>query len=194
MAVCAYAWMDTVNLLEGLFDRKILKVLKLFLQNKDKQYYLREISKQLRIPVATVFRIVRRLLELDVIREVKIKKFKLYECQENKNTAFLESFIKEGKRIIEAFVDKVKELSAVEAIIQYGEETEDKANLIIIGAGVDSNTLKPYTAEIKEKYRYTISVLPLTREQFEQISSMGLYSGKKEVLYNKSTPPELQPP
>jgi hypothetical protein len=38
---------------------------------------------------------------------------------------------------------------------------------------------------IKEKYNFVVSPLILTSEQFEQMSVMGLYSGKEKVLFKK---------
>ena len=96
--------MDNVKILEELFDSKVLKVIKFFLVNKDKEFYLQEISKQVGVPIATVFRMIKKLKGLKIIDEIKIKKFKIYKCADNDTIRFLESFIKEGKRIIDNFV------------------------------------------------------------------------------------------
>jgi len=177
--------MSNLNLLEELFDKKKLSILKFFLQNKDKEFYLRELSKETSIPIATTYRIVRKLVKLEILKEIKIKKFKLYKINESKDIEFLESFIKEGRRIIEMFVEKAKEIANIEGIIMHGEETETKANILLIGEGIDSNEIKKICAEIKEKYNFVITPLTLAKEQFEQMSRMGLYSGKKRVLFKK---------
>ncbi len=177
--------MDNVKILEELFDNKVLKVIKFFLVNKDKEFYLQEISKQVDVPIATVFRMIKKLKELKIIDEIKIKKFKLYKCADNDTIRFLESFIKEGKRIIDNFVGSVSRLDNVEEIILYGNETEDKANVLLIGNGINSNGVKKICAEFKEKYNYNISALALARDQYEQMSSMGLYSSKKRSLFKR---------
>lgn len=177
--------MENLNLLEELFDDKKLRVIKLFLQNKEKQFYLREISKQTKVPVASTFRIVKKLMELEIIKQIKVNKFKLYKTADNDNVAFLETFLREGKRLVQLFVERAKELSGIKSIILHGEETEEKANLLLIGTNIDSNEVKRICAEIKEQYNFTISPLTLTQEQFTQMSNMGLYSGKKTVLFEK---------
>jgi len=177
--------MENLNLLEGLFDNKKLKVIKLFLQNKEKQFYLREIAKQTRVPIASTFRIIKKLMELELITQIKINKFKLYKTATNDNTVFLETFLREGKRIVQFFVEKAKELDGISSVILHGEETEEKANILLIGTNINSNELKRICAEIKEQYNFTISPLTLTQEQFTQMSNMGLYSGKKTVLFSK---------
>jgi Fe2+ or Zn2+ uptake regulation protein len=177
--------MENVKLLEELFDKKILKIIKFFILNKGKEFYLQEISKQVDVPIATVFRIVGKLKELEIVREIRIKRFKLYKCAENENVLFLESFIKEGKRIIDNFVSIISKVKEVQEIILYGKETEDKANVLLIGKGINSNQIKQISAEFKEKYNYSITDLCLEREQYEQMSEMGLYSGKKKTLFKR---------
>ena len=177
--------MEDIKILEGLFDKKILKIIKFFLMNKDKEFYLQEISNQVNVPIATVFRMIKKLKELKIIDEIKIKKFKLYKCADNKNITFLESFIKEGKRIIDNFVDSVIAKTNVEEIILHGSESENKANVLLIGSSVDSNEIKKLCAEFKEKYNYNITALTLEREQYGQMSSMGLYSGRKKLLFRR---------
>ena len=54
------------KLLGELFDDKLLKIIKFFLMNKDKEFYLQEISKQAGVPIATVFRTIKKLKELVV--------------------------------------------------------------------------------------------------------------------------------
>lgn len=177
--------MENVKLLEELFDGKILKVIKFFLLNKEKEFYLQEISKQAEVPIATVFRMVGRLKVLGIIEEIKIRKFKLYKCADNDSVRFLESFIKEGKRIIERFVSMAAKVENVEEIILYGKESEEKANVLLIGRNINSNQIKQICAEFKEKHNYSITDLSLEREQYEQMSRMGLYSGKKKILFKR---------
>ena len=102
--------MEEINVLEALFDPKILKIIRLFLNEKENQFYLREISNKVNVPVATTFRIVKKLLKLGLIEEIKIKKFKLYRVKESSNIKFLESFIREEKRILDLFIDKIRKL------------------------------------------------------------------------------------
>lgn len=177
--------MEHFQLLEELFDKKILKIIKFFLLNKGKEFYLQEISKNSNIPIATVFRLIKKLKQLSIIEEIKIKRFKLYRCGENENVTFLESFIKEGKRILDKFVSLASNLSNIEEIILYGKESEDKANVLLIGKNIDSNEVKKICAEIKDKYNFIINSLNLEKEQYEQMTAMGLYSSYKTTLFKR---------
>ncbi|NQV08241.1 hypothetical protein HQ529_00125 [Candidatus Woesearchaeota archaeon] len=177
--------METIEILDQLFDKKILKVLKLFIVDKEKEFYLREIAKETRVSVATCFRIVNKLVELEVIKQIKIKKFKLYKFNDNDITKFLETFLKEEKQILNIFVKRVVQISGVESVMLHGKESRDKANVLIIGENIDSNELKRISAEIKEKYKFNVAALALTREQYQQMTAMGLYSGEKRILFRR---------
>ncbi len=176
--------MQDPKLLESLFDRKLIRILKLLMLNKNRQFYLREIAKETRVPPATTHRLLSKLLSLDLITLHKFNKFKLYQLAQNDNTEFLEGFIKEGKRIVASFIDEIKTIQGLEAVYQISED-DYKSSLLLIGEQIDSNEIKRLSALYKEKYMYTITTLTLAQEQFEQMSAMGLYAGRKIVLYKK---------
>jgi DNA-binding IclR family transcriptional regulator len=73
-----------MNPILGLIDEKIVEILKTFKKNKDKQMYLREISRISKIPPATTLRILRKLSQQKIIEETQISKFKFYKYNENK--------------------------------------------------------------------------------------------------------------
>lgn len=177
--------MEDVNFLEQLFDAKTLRILKLFLRDSQSTYYLREVSKLTGVSLASTYRILNRILKLNIIEQVQIKRFKVYKLASNKRVDFLEQFLKEEKRILESFVDQIRTHAGIQAVILHGDAQPDRANVLLIGENIDTNELKRLCAEVKEKYNFTISPLTLTQEQFNQMSSMGLYSGKKKVLFKK---------
>jgi hypothetical protein len=178
--------MGEVNFLEGLFDPKILKILKLFFREREATYYLREISRNTGVSLASTYRIVAKLVRLEIVEQIRIKKFKLYKLGQNKKVSFLEDFIKEDKRIIDSFVEQAKAIEGVESVILHGDPKPERANVLLIGENVDANEIKRICASLKERYNFTISSLTLTQEQFTQMTNMGLYSGKKRALFKKS--------
>jgi len=177
--------MENLKILEDLFDIKKLKVLRLFYREKGKKFYLREVAKEAGVPLATTYRIMQKLVALNLIDIITLSKFKVFVLAQNENTIFLESFLKESKKIMNYFIDELKKISEIEAVILHGDEEQDKANVLMIGENIDPNTIKRICGFIKEQYNFTISALTLTKEQFAQMSSMGLYSGKKKIVYKK---------
>lgn len=177
--------MSAKNIVEDFIDKKILSVLKLFLFDETNQFYLREISKKAKVPVATTFRIINKLKDLNIIKETVIKKTKLYSLIHNKNTTFLSELLEEKKGVIEEFVDYISKLNNVQMIVKHGEDSKDKANIIVIGPGVDSKVVKEKVGDIKEKYNFTIIEYVLDPGVFNQMSQGGLITGKKVILWER---------
>jgi hypothetical protein len=177
------------NIIEEFFDKKTLAILKLFLfetaADKTDKFYLREISKKTKVPVASTFRIIKHIKQLGIIEETLVKKTKLYSLAKNKNTQYLHSVLEEKKTLIDEFVETVAKLVGIEMIVLHGEATQDKANILIIGTGVDSKIIKEKVGEIKEKNNFNIIELVLEPGQFNQMQGMGLFPGKKVILWEK---------
>ena len=184
--------MAAKNIIEEFFDKKTLAILKLFLfDSQTEKYYLREVAKKAKVPVATTFRIVKRLRGLGIVDETLIKKTRLYYLSRNKNTVFLHSLLEEKKTVVDEFVDKVAKLAGVEMIVMHGEAINDKANILIIGSGIDSKVVKEKVGDIRERHGFNIIELILEPAQFNQMSSMGLFPGKKVILWEpKKSPAE----
>lgn len=177
--------MEPTQLLEELFDKKLISILRFFISTPEEEFYLREISSKTKVPVATTFRIINQLVKLQIIKLHQIKKTKLYSWAKNKNTKFIESILLEEKKtILEAFIEKIMH-QEISMIILHGKETKDKSNLLIIGNNLDLNRINTAASEIREKENYNIITLTLAPEQYNQMSSMGLFPEKKTILYEK---------
>jgi len=85
--------MASKEALEGLIDSKILRVLRLFFSNREKQFYLSEISIESEVPAATTIRVLGRLISLGIVKLIQIRKFKLYQLEENEKTRLLQSIV-----------------------------------------------------------------------------------------------------
>ncbi|RMF56081.1 hypothetical protein D6745_00380 [Candidatus Woesearchaeota archaeon] len=177
--------MKNIELLSNLFDRKKLSILKVFFDEPEHQFYLREVAKKSGIPVATTYRFVKQLLQAGIIKQIMVNKFKLYQLASNDKSKFLEQFIKEDKKALDVFTEKIAVIEGVESIIMQGKPTKNKANILIIGKNIDSNKVKEAEVEVREEYGFNIYSLSLERVQFEQMLQMGLYAGEKKVLWSK---------
>ncbi len=83
-----------IDVLEGLVDKKVRNILKIFIKNKDELFHLKKISEMSKVPIATSFRIVRRLVMLGFVRVIRVGKFKLYKLADNKKTELLRGLLK----------------------------------------------------------------------------------------------------
>ncbi len=178
--------MGKLSLLESLFDKKLISVIRLFLNNPEEEFYLREISRESNVPLATTFRILKKLKSLEIIREKTIKKFRIYSLIDDENTVYLRNILSEKESVVDYFVKQASGINEISFILLYGKEEKDKASILIIGEGVHNEKIKEITDEIKEKHDFVLNVLTLTKEQFNQMSSIGLYSGDKKILFRKN--------
>ena len=140
----AYIWhiMESEKLLENLFDKKILVILRLLAKKKDQKFTLQEISNATKVPLASTFRILKRLLDLEIISMEHTKHLKIYSWIDTERTKFLENVLKGTKTIMDEFIDAMNKINGIKTIILHGKEEKDKANIIIIGDSIDNELIR----------------------------------------------------
>jgi hypothetical protein len=175
--------MEPIEVLESLFDKKILKIIQFFLKYDDKEFYLRELSNITRVPPATTFRILNKLVLLNILNVREIKTAKLYKLSSDKTVDFLKSIMEVD--VVQLFCEEASKMSNVDEILLIGKKEKLKANVLVLGQNINTNDMKLLTGEIKQKYNFTINQMTIDKAQYEQMSSMGLYPGSKKVLFKK---------
>lgn len=175
--------MDKKQIVETLFDKKIIKILRLFVNNKDKTYYLREIARMTKVPPATAHRIIKQLKDLELIVELKDRYLKTYSANST-NLEMFSNLLEDKKSAIKEFSEFIATVEGVTMAILHGEEEKDKASILVVGENLDQTKIRDKTLDIKEKYKFNIIYLILAPTQYEQMLSMGLYRGRKVILYN----------
>jgi len=177
--------MESEKLLENLFDKKLIQILRLFLNRKDQQMTLLEVSKYTKVSLASTFRIINKLVEIEILQITKIKHLKIYSLAINEKTKYLDAIIKENKTILEEFIEQINKISGIRIVMLHGKHEKDKANILIIGENVESSLVRQVVVSIKEKYNFNITHLVLDEDQYNQMAAMNLYSGRKEILLQK---------
>lgn len=177
--------MENIEVLKSLFDNKRIRIINALLYERNKQFYLRELSKVSNVSLATTYRILNQLVKLNIVKIIAVSKFKLYQINDNEQAMFLAGILKERKRALQEFVDTVSAIKGINMIILHGEETETKANLLIIGEDIDTDHLKRVSSSIKERFDFNITYMTLTSQQYEQMSSIGLLSKQKKILFER---------
>ena len=175
--------MKPYEVLGNLFDKKILNILRLFIKNNDKEFYLREIARNTNVSAASTYRIINKLLKMDVIELRKEKTAKLYRLKDNEITEFLESIIEIDA--LDFFVEKVSEVNNVEEILLLGKKKDNKANLVILGNNIDSEKITFLTKVTKQNHNFNINHITISRRQYSRMLDMGLYPGNKKTLYKR---------
>lgn len=176
--------MDKKEILTGLLDENTLKVLKIFINNADQQFYLRELAKRARTPPASTYRVLQRLLKLELIKESRVKKFKFYSIHEE-HAGFLIDVLADRKNAVQEFTNLIKGDPNIEMIVLHGKEDRTRANILLIGTQIDGERVREAALRVKELYSFNIIHLTLDPDQYNKMSSMGLYPGKKVLLYEQ---------
>ena len=176
--------MEKKEILTKLLDQNVLKILKCFINNGDQQFYLRELAKRARVSPATTYRTIQHLLKLELTKESKLKKFKFYALHEE-NAAFLADILADRKSAVQEFVEEIKHDPHLEMVVLHGKEERTKANLLLIGNHLNQELIRTAALQARENYGFNIIHLTLDPDQYNQMSSMGLYPGKKILLYEK---------
>lgn len=177
--------MEPALLLEHLFDKKKVQVIRQLLAQSEREWTLQELSRASRVPLATTYRIVRKLVSLTLVEERKIKHLTLYVLSESAATKYLTRILETGQSALDAFVEQIKEIKEVEKVVLHGKQTKEKANVLIIGEGINSSQINKMTAKINEQFHFNLISLVVSSQQYDQMVSMGLYSGTKKNLYER---------
>ncbi len=170
------------DIIEKLVSPSTLKILKLFVNHDDQRYYLREIAKLTKVPPASTYRILNQLVDITILKVEQIKRFKLYALNTEKSF-FLVDLLQDRKNAVIEFVNTIKEFDGVQMVVLHGKEDKSRANVLVIGTNLDTDSIKRNSVYVSEKYGFNIILLTLTPEQYNQMSSMGLYPGKKKILF-----------
>ncbi|MFT4282814.1 MAG: hypothetical protein ACMXX6_00125 [Candidatus Woesearchaeota archaeon] len=177
--------MDKKKVVETLFDKKVIKILRLFINNPNNQYYLREISRISKVSPASTHRILSSMKDLNLIKERKEKHLKTYILFKE-NASIFSELLEDRKSALQEFSSFIKGVSGVLKAIRHGEEQNDKASVLIVGRDIDQELIRQKVFDIKQKFNFNLIFLTLDPDQYIQMESMGLYPGKKEILFEKT--------
>ncbi len=164
-------------------DEKKAAILRILLNSPD-ELYLKEIAQKSNVPIASAFRILQELVTLDILQKREWKTSKVYSPLQNEKVEFLKDLFNEEIDGIKEFLIATQNLANIQNIILHGTRKKDKANLLLIGEGIDLPTKDKIdqTCKIIKDKGFEISFLTLTQEQYTQMIKMGLYSGEKKIL------------
>lgn len=172
-------------MLNSLFDHKKIALLQQFFQEPEKTWYLNELSKGARLAPATALRILRQLISLELVLVDEVARMKLYRPNLDENFQFLTAFLQQERQILADFVKQASTIEGVTQIILHGKAAKNRANIMLIGDRINPQAVKELLGEYKEKHGFTVSDLTLTKEQFDQMTAMGLYAAEKRILFTR---------
>lgn len=160
------------KLLSSVFDEKVVKLLQSLLL-KEEIFYLRDLSRETGVSLATTHRIVQKLLKMGLV--VKVTKNKLVYYQIVKTSPIFRELytIVIGSSVdpISMFKEKVKKGYGDQVNVFIGK---DKRKVFVISNHLKPDFLKTTCEEIKRATGIQLEALPVAPAQFKQMRSMGL--------------------
>ena len=177
--------MTLSDVLKQLFDNKKIDILQVFIQNPQDEFTLKEVVKKSRVPLASTHRILKHLLKLQLIQKHIKKHLTTYKLADNGDARELSKLLYEKPHVLAKFVDLIASLQGIEQVLMHGKETENKANVVIVGSGIDKSAINAAVAQIREEENFSVNHLILEPEQYRMLSNMGQFSGSKTPLFSK---------
>ncbi len=168
------------ELLTAVFDKKKAAILRVLL-NAAEELSLNEIAQRTKVPMSSAYRILQELAKSGIIERKEWKNSKVYRWKPSKETPLLQELFQEEFDGVAAFLESVKSLPGLQGVIHHGVKKKGRANLLLIGDGLNTVAIEEAARKVREK-KFELSFLTLTKSQYEQMAKMGLYSGEKEVL------------
>ncbi len=71
--------------LQKIIDKKLLRIIQLFLDKDSQLFHLQKISTEAVVPIGTTFRLIKKIIDARLVHTVKVGKIKLYKT--NKKVA-----------------------------------------------------------------------------------------------------------
>jgi hypothetical protein len=173
-----------MEILKDLFDRNLIEILNLFIDNPENEFSLTEISKITKINMTGTFRIVNNLIKKNFIKEIPIGKRKNYMLEKNKKTEELMKILKTEEAPLEMFIKELSKEDGIDRIILESKE-KNTAKLLLIGDLIDSEKIYKLSATIKEKYNYSIIFVGLSVAQYKSLKSFKEYNLDRKVLWDR---------
>lgn len=81
-------------LFEDLVEQKIVRILRLLVENKGEYYHLQKIASDAKVPIASTFRLVNKLVKIGYIDFITVGKFKIYKLADNEKIKQLERMVR----------------------------------------------------------------------------------------------------
>ncbi len=168
------------EVLGKLVDPKMSSILQVVLRSQE-ELTLGEVAIKSQVSLASTYRILQALSKMEIVHRREWKNSKVYKPHQNEKVEFLRTLFEEEVDAISEFTKAAETIPGVQSIILYGSAKKGKANILLIGDSINTTPLEPLKSTLRDKGS-DIGFLALTREQYDRMVTMGLYSGEKKVL------------
>ena len=171
---------EKTQLLASLFDKKTVEVLRR-LMLKQNNFYIRDLSKETGVPLATTFRIIQKLTGLGLVQKKEVEKFVFYSINKEApiyNEVYTLVFGTTNDPM-ELFKKSLRERYSG-AFTAY--QDKDK-KIFIVSDLLKENEVADLAAFVYQKTEVKPNYILVTREFFQKMQDMSLIQKEKlEVI------------
>ncbi len=173
------------DVIMSIIDEKIGRILDTIYDRPKEGFYLTQLSERAKVSISSTYRILKKLKAINLIKEERIGPSKMYYLMDNEQVKLLGEIIKPSKSISKIIQEFFSDIFALEKIVSYGKVDANRATLLFIGDVQDTDIIEKKKKEIQRQYGLMINHIILTPDQYEKMSSLGLYPRDKKVLWEK---------
>jgi predicted nucleotidyltransferase len=164
-------------------------LLRLFLQEPDKELYLESISKRLNMSKMTISRSLQSMVEAAVLQSTGNGYRKHYRLKDTHLISSLKTLINLDSDIVWSLTNKFS--SKAKFIILFGSRAKGNStpqsdwDFIIVSDKLDPITINKYISKLEMEQQTQINVMPYTQQEYEELkkANMPFYQEMKASAY-----------
>ena len=173
------------NVLAGLLDDKLIRVITLFTKHPDKRFYLSEIARMSDVNTATTFRIMSKIVAQDLVKATVIGKARTYQLSKNEKANNLSGMLRrDDSDVLDDFCERIAMFPRVRLVL-LDSKTGSDAKLIIVGEFPSKERIERVAADIMSERKYKISFVEFNIQQYKDMKELGMLKDKK-IIYRKT--------
>ncbi len=156
------------KLLSTLFDDKTINVIQKLLNKKD-IFYLRDLSRESKVSLATTYRIIQKCLEIGLVEKQIQGKFTFYKIKRDSDAfqSLYEMLVGKPEDLLS---NLRKRLSPARLFFS----KKDKSKFFVVGKNINKGKVEFHIKSEAEKIGIEPKILFLSPEQFQEMRQMGM--------------------
>ncbi len=166
------------GLLSKVFDSKTVAVIYALLDKKGR-FYLRDLSRESGVSLATAHRIIQKLVGVGMVRRDESDRIKFYEIDRNSDAFGILAgmLLDEVKSPAEILKDRLGTLHGSEPRVFI--DREDTSKIVVVSSLIDKGNLDNITGFVKEEIGVAINPVLFSNTQFIEMKKAGFVDSKK---------------
>ena len=177
-----------IDVLSGLLDEKLIKIISLFMKYPDRRFSLSEVARLSGVNGATTFRILNKIAKESLVRVVVVGKTRTYQLSKGERASSLGRILKRDEEKIDSldvFCNKVKELSMVKTVLLNSKDA-NSAKIIVVGDYPSKHKIEKICNNIFRERRFKIDFVELTLNQYRDLRKFGTIPSGKKILFTRA--------